>query len=75
MTVEKKNRIAEMRKNGMGYKKIAQALELSEGTVKTFCHRNGLASIPSGPMKTVSPDVPQKPCQCCGAMILSIPTC
>lgn len=73
MTNEEKSRIAEMRKNGMGYKRIAQALGLSEGTIKTFCHRNGMASVSAEAVKTSSPDVPQKPCQYCGAMIPQYP--
>ena len=40
MTNEEKSRIVKMRGDGIGYKKIAQTLGLSEGTVKTFCHRN-----------------------------------
>ena len=42
MTTDQKNKIAEMRKSGMGYLKIAQALGLNENSVKTFCRRNGL---------------------------------
>ena len=42
MTLEEKSWIAEMRRAGIGYKKIAQDLGTSENTIKTFCHRNGL---------------------------------
>jgi len=42
MTVQEKNRIAAMRKAGMGYAAIAQELEISKNTVKTFCRRNNL---------------------------------
>ena len=72
MTIEEKNQIAEMRKAGLGYKKIAQGLGLSESTVKTFCHRSGLASIPVESIKAVFPMTLQKPCQCCGNMIPQI---
>ncbi len=36
--------ITNMRKNGMGYKKISLALGISENTIKSFCKRNGLNS-------------------------------
>ena len=44
MTSEEKARLTALRKEGFGYKKIAQELGLSENSVKTFCRRNGLAS-------------------------------
>ena len=73
MTNEEKSRIADMRKSGMGYKKIARVLGLSEGTVKTFCHRNGMASVRAEEAPAVTAAVPQKPCQFCGKMIDQTP--
>ena len=73
MTVEDKNRITEMRKSGLGYKKIAHALGVSESTVKTFCHRNDMASTLAEPVKTVCQDMPLKPCRFCGVMVLQYP--
>ncbi len=39
MTYEQRERITTMRQSGIGYIKIAQALGLSENTVKSFCRR------------------------------------
>lgn len=73
MTNEEKSRIAEMRRDGVGYKKIAQTLGLSEGTVKTFCHRNGLAAAGMAVPQAENKPFPQQPCKHCGKMILQIP--
>lgn len=73
MTNEMKIRIAELRKEGLGYKKIADALGVSESTVKTFCHRNDMASIPTETVKTISQDMPLKPCRFCGTMVPQYP--
>lgn len=37
------SRIVELRAQGYGYKRVASALGLSEGTVKSWCHRHNLA--------------------------------
>ncbi len=73
MTNEEKSRIVKMRGDGIGYKKIAQTLGLSEGTVKTFCHRNGLAGAGLDAPEKVSASISQKPCRHCGAMVVQIP--
>ena len=73
MTNEEKSRIAEMRRDGIGYKKIAQALGLSEGTVKTFCHRNGMAGSSAEAPEISGTSMSQKPCKCCGTMVPQIP--
>lgn len=73
MTNREKSQIGEMRKNGMGYKKIAQALGLCEGTVKTYCHRNGMAGVSTAVPETVRTTISQKACKCCGAMVLQFP--
>ena len=43
MNENDKNRIVELRKGGIGYKSIAQRLNLNLNTIKTFCRRNGLS--------------------------------
>ncbi|MPM07614.1 hypothetical protein SDC9_53920 [bioreactor metagenome] len=43
MTNAQKSMIAEMRRQGCSYAKIAQSLSISENTIKTFCRRNRLA--------------------------------
>lgn len=42
MTDAQKISIEEMRKNGLGYGRIAQTLGISLNTVKSFCRRNGI---------------------------------
>ena len=73
MTNEEKRRIAELRKQGFGYKRIAQALKLSEGTVKTFCHRNSMTcpSLEAIPAENIA--CMQSLCRCCGAQVTQYP--
>ncbi len=73
MTNEEKSRIAKMRRDGVGYKKIAQMLGMSEGTVKSYCRRNGMAGTVSRAPEACSSSIPQKPCRQCGAMVLQYP--
>ena len=40
MTKEEKNRIADLREQGLGYTKIAQVLGISVNTIKSYCRRN-----------------------------------
>jgi uncharacterized protein YjcR len=42
MTEEQKSQIKNLRIDGYGYIRIAQALGISENTVKSFCRRNNL---------------------------------
>jgi len=42
MTDEQRIKIGNLRNAGLGYKKIAELMELSENTVKTYCKRHGL---------------------------------
>lgn len=39
MTTDQKDKIAEMRKQGCTYAKIAKMLSISENTIKTYCRR------------------------------------
>ena len=73
MTKDEKSRVAELRRAGSGYKRIAQELGLSESTVKTFCHRNGLNSLSDEKQEVNSRDVTEKPCLCCGKMVVQYP--
>ena len=71
MTDEQRKRIREYRANGMGYSKIAQALGISENTVKSFCRRNGL-----GGAITLMPRIEVKGknvCECCGKEVVQNP--
>jgi DNA invertase Pin-like site-specific DNA recombinase len=44
MTYNQKQSIKEMRSSGLGYKKIAEALDLFLGTVKSFCRRENITA-------------------------------
>ncbi len=58
MTNEQKYAIRTMRKDGMGYVRIARTIGISENTVKSFCHRDERKreEAPSG----------EHFCLCCG---------
>ena len=71
MTDEQRSAIVEYRREGLGYKKISRLTGICESTIKTFCHRNGLAGK-AGP-KTKAPDTMKKTCQCCGNPIIQYP--
>lgn len=45
MTYQLKQKITQMRRDGFSYAKVADALGISENTVKSFCRRNGLGGI------------------------------
>ena len=72
MTNEQKTRIAELRKEGLGYKRIAKVLDINAGTVKTYCHRHGMATDQSKHMKPM-PDTSEKKCRFCGTILLQLP--
>ena len=44
MKGEQKQRLIALRRSGAGYGQIADALEISINTVKSFCRRHGLSS-------------------------------
>ena len=73
MTNDEKNRIAELRRSGMGYLKIAQALDLNVNSVKTFCRRNGLTGESEKMPDTAFPGVLRKTCKNCGETFLPYP--
>ena len=66
MTEEQKQRILSMRKQGFGYVKIAQELDISRNTVKSYCRRNSITKpeeiVKAEPAKAVTEHF----CQQCG---------
>lgn len=44
MTEEQKIQIVDLRERGYSYGQIANALNISINTIKSFCRRNGLVS-------------------------------
>ena len=65
MTDEDRMRIVELRKEGKGYKRIAQLLGLSENTVKSFCRRRHLLKE--------NPEDKKDVCPCCGKVLVQLP--
>lgn len=63
-----KEQIKNLRADGYGYKKIADILELSENTVKSFCRRNGLTNSSSEDKNTAMPvqEISSEVCRECG---------
>ena len=47
MTLLQKQQITKLRTNGDSYDKIAESLNISKNTVKSYCQRNNLGSKPS----------------------------
>ena len=60
MTDEQRSVIVEYRKEGLGYKKISRLTGICESTIKTFCHRNGLAG--KAEPKSKAPKIMKKTC-------------
>lgn len=61
MTNEQKEQILAYKRDGFGYKKIGQLMELSENTIKSFCKRN------KSEEKQI--DAQDGICPCCGKLI------
>lgn len=71
MTNVQKIQIGKLRAMGIGYKKIAEQMEISENTVKTYCRRHGL-----GGTATTNGTVPKSDkeiCLCCGEGLEQMP--
>ena len=70
-----KEQIKRLRLDGLGYIKVAQALGLSENTVKSYCRRNNL----SGNIRVSDEQLRQQPstekcfCKQCGTEITQVP--
>ena len=70
MTVQQKEQIERLRNEGYGCKRIAELLDISANTVKSYCKRNALMGS-----KEVSPsqDVEEHFCKCCGLPVRQNP--
>lgn len=67
MTQEQKEQIKRLRGQGFGYKRVADILSLPEGTVKTFCRREGL----SGMLAREDAQTPEEHfCKFCGLPVI-----
>lgn len=68
MTEEQKKQIKDLRMKGVGYKKIAQYIGLSENTVKSFCRRTAMQK-----QEMAAPIKSDSVCECCGKTMAQIP--
>ncbi|KGK85876.1 hypothetical protein DP73_17760 [Desulfosporosinus sp. HMP52] len=72
MTLFQKEHVQRMRSEGKSYSKIADCLGISENTIKSYCQRNKLSSIPT----TRKEDVEKESldfCKNCGKSIQQRP--
>ena len=67
MTDRQKEKLAQLRRAGFGYTKIAEALKISENTVKSYCKRHGLGGAGS------ASDSAGTPCRNCGKAVAQLP--
>lgn len=73
MTEKQKKYIRDMRIEGHGYGKIANALFLSPNAVKDYCKRNGLSGFGKLVKLNVDIDIQNKKvCKCCGKRLKHI---
>lgn len=70
MTDEQKEMINKLRNDGIGYKKIARVLGMSDNTVKSYCHRNGLAGVMKAPTQKI---LDMHVCKFCGKEVIQNP--
>ncbi len=75
MNADEKERVAELRKGGIGYKIIAQILNMNCNTVKSYCHRNGLSesALKKEPQFQVITGGIPKICKSCGKPFVQYP--
>lgn len=71
MTNEQRIQIGNLRVAGLGYKKIAEQMGISENTVKTYCRRHGLGGKVTQQIK--GENIYEAHCLCCGVAIRQIP--
>ena len=71
MTDAQKNQIGKYRASGLGYKKIAEQMGLSENTVKTYCRRHGLGGNMAQQQSVAQTEGHH--CLCCGAAVEQTP--
>ena len=69
MTDAQRIQIRNLRAAGLGYKKIAEQMELSENTVKTYCRRHGLG----GATALQGERTDKHLCLCCGVEVVQNP--
>ena len=75
MTEQQKQQIEKLRRDGYGYIKIAQALGVSQNTVKSYCRRKNLTGSlgTQQPKMGIPSDNGDHFCLCCGAPVAQNP--
>ena len=69
MTDEQKEIIHNLREQGVGYRKIAKVLGLSDNTVKSYCQRKGLGGMKKTTVRVDDIHV----CKFCGKEVKQTP--
>ena len=67
MNDSQRQQIRKLREEGYGYGRIAQTLDLSENTIKTYCRRHGLGGVAVNPALA---DEEIHHCLCCGTVVV-----
>lgn len=70
MDDRQRQQIRELREEGYGYGRIAQALGINENTIKTYCRRHGLAGMANNPASSVGE---KQCCPCCKKVLVQLP--
>ena len=73
MTSDEKNRLTAMRRAGRSYTEIALELGIAKNTVKTYCHRNHIASNSDIAGDSEASPPREKLCLCCGVPVAQNP--
>lgn len=75
MTEQQKQQIEKLRRDGYGYIKIAQALGVSQNTVKSYCRRKNLTGLlgTQQPKMGMPSDNGEHFCLCCGTPVVQNP--
>lgn len=75
MTEQQKQQIEKLRRDGYGYIKIAQALGVSQNTVKSYCRRKNLTGSlgTQQPKMRMPSDDGEHFCLCCGTPVVQNP--
>ncbi len=68
MTNEQKGKISILRHRGQSYSKIADSLNISENTVKSFCRRNNLGIKPKNKQQAIKENCDT--CKQCGKALI-----
>ena len=69
MTVQEKERIADLRKEGYGYKYISKELHIPLSSIKSHCQRHGVTKK-EAPVKSIITTAQAPKCKYCGKELI-----